>query len=129
MFFPLRGSMKFVAMLMILAAAFPLGAAAQAQASPFAGRWDITAKAADASYPSWMEFVQNQGAPSLRIQPRTGSVRPASDVVVEGSHMTLTVSPASANAPKLVWELDVEGDKLTGTQRRGDTVAQLAGVR
>jgi hypothetical protein len=49
---------------------------------------------------------------------------------MEGSNLILTITPAAAKRPAVVWELTVSGDKLTGTQKRGDAViAQIAGVR
>src|SRR5215472_1795374 len=81
--------------------------------SPFAGRWDITVTAGNTSYPDWMEFIEKDPIPQVRIQPRGGSVRPAKEVHMEGSHLILTLNPGAT------WDLTVAGDRLTGVQKRG----------
>src|SRR5579884_1545875 len=101
----------------------------QAAGNPFAGRWDITISTSRGSYPDWMELVENGGQPAVRVQPRGGSVHPASAVRMEGSHLIVTVSPASARGPETVWDLTADGDHLSGTQKRGDMTAEIAGVR
>jgi hypothetical protein len=107
----------------LLAVCF-LTAALSQKGNPFAGRWDITVTAGTTVYPDWMEVVEKAPTPDVRIQPRAGSVRPAKEVRMEGSHLTVTLNPGTT------WELTVEGDRLSGVQKRGDKVtAQLAGVR
>ncbi|MGH9668419.1 MAG: DUF1080 domain-containing protein, partial [Bryobacteraceae bacterium] len=99
-------------------------------ASPFAGRWDITVTTPSATYPDWMEFVEDNGNPRVRVQPRAGSVHPVADVRAAGSHLTLTLSKASARRPEATWELTVAGNRIRGVEKHGGTVAgQLAGVR
>ena len=99
-------------------------------ANPFAGRWDMTVTTPNSTYPGWMELVEKDGKPQVRVQPRAGSVHPVSGVRMEGSHLILVVSPAEGNRPESTWDLTASGDHLTGTVKRGDTVAgQLAGVR
>jgi hypothetical protein len=51
------------------------------------------------------------------------------DLKVDGAHLTLVLSAASANHPATTWELDAAGDKLTGVQKQGDKTIPLAGVR
>jgi hypothetical protein len=119
---PLRGALVF-------AAALVASALLNAAPSPFAGRWDITVTTPRESYPGWMELVERDGKPEVRIQPRAGSVHPVADVKLDGAHLTLTVSAADAKAPALTWALDVKGDKLTGVQQSGSAVSQLTGVR
>ncbi|MGA2725927.1 MAG: DUF1080 domain-containing protein [Bryobacteraceae bacterium] len=121
--------MKQLCGLLVFAAALVAPALLKAAPSPFAGRWDITITTPSDSYPGWMELVDRDGKPEVRIQPRTGSVHPAADVKLNGAHLALTVSAADAKGPALTWELDVKGDKLTGVQKRGSAVSQLAGVR
>lgn len=112
-----------------LATLIVLPAAAQS-GNPFAGRWDFTVTAKDSTYPQWMELVETNGTPQVRIQPRGGAVRPAAAVKMEGSHLLVTVTDAGADRPAVTWDLTRNGDQLTGTQKTGDTPsAQLAGVR
>ena len=114
----------------MMGAALLLPALSKKGGNPFAGRWDITITAGNTSYPDWMEFTEKDPNPEVRIQPRGGSVRPVKEVRMEGANLILTITPAAAKRPAVVWELSVSGDKLTGKQKRGDTViAQIAGVR
>ncbi len=97
---------------------------AQPSRNPFLGRWDILVTTPQAAYPDWMEVTEKSGAFSAYVQPRSGGARHINDVKVDGSHLTLTFQPG------VIWDLKAEGDKLTGTQKRGETVmGQLAGVR
>jgi hypothetical protein len=103
---------------------------ALAQSNPFLGRWDITVTTPQASYPDWMEVKETGGQLSALIQPRTASTRVATDVKRSGSHLTLTLIPAANAAPATTWDLTIDGERLTGASKRGDTVqGQLAGVR
>ncbi len=100
-------------------------------ANPFAGRWDLTVTAGNASYPSWMELVDEGGNPAIRIVGRGGSARPASAAKTDGSHLSFvtTESFASENI-KVTWNMTAQGDTLTGTQHREDGIDyQLNGVR
>ncbi len=109
---------------------FALATLAVMAANPFAGRWDMTVTTPAATYPGWMEVSDKDGAPQVRVQPRAGSVHPVAGVTLDGRHLSLTVSAAAANRPATTWELRVEGDRITGTQKRGDAVGgQVAGLR
>lgn len=115
----------------ILSAAAALLIPAHAQKNPFAGRWDMTVTTPTATYPSWMEVTDKDGTPQVRVQPRSGSVRPVTGVKMEGSRLIVIITPAAPpNRVESTWNLTVEGDKLTGAQTRGDTIAgQVAGIR
>ncbi len=126
----------------LLAAAAGLCPAAARAANPFAGRWDLTVKTPTVTYPSWVEVVEKDGELAVRAQTRTGNVRPVSGARMDGSRLIVTVSaatpaqPASEGKrerpaqPAFVWELEAKGGKLTGIQKRGDTVqGQITGVR
>ena len=102
----------------------------QDASKPFAGRWDFIVTTDSRTYPQWMEVVEKDGGPQIRIQPRGGAVRPAVAAKVVGSHLLITVSTASATQPEVKWDLTASGGKLTGVQKSGDAVnAQLAAVR
>jgi len=95
-----------------------------AQTKQFTGRWDLDMKTSQDTYPDWMEVTENAGGLKVRIQPRGGAVRPALNATVEGAK--LIVTPLTGTT----WELTAEGDKLGGTQKRGDAVtAEISGVR
>src|SRR5262245_39411220 len=87
---------------------------AQTARNPFAGRWDITVTAGQTVYPDWMELTEKGQAAAVRIQPRGGSVRPAQDARLDGSHLIVTLNAGT------VWDLTLDGDRLRGVQKRGD---------
>src|SRR5450432_2760534 len=131
--------MKRLNLLAIFAAALVWPALAK---NPFAGRWDIviTPQANGQNppknpqslspYPDWMELVEKDGGATVRIQARSGGAREIKDFKLEGAHLSLNMAAPNAKGPGSTWELDVKGDKLTGSQKRGETVlAKLAGVR
>lgn len=113
----------------ILALAFALPAFPQAK-NPFLGRWDLNLTSPRAAWPQWMELVEKDGKLDGRIQPRGGAVRPIVDAKLQGDHLLITVQNASGRAPEITWDLAVAGDKLTGTQKQGETAdTKIAGVR
>ena len=116
---------QFCAVLLVLVAAGLLMPALSKKAgNPFTGRWDITVTAGSTTYPDWIEVTEKDSGPAVRIQPRGGSVRPVKEVRMEASHLILTLNPGA------IWDVTVNGDRLTGVQKRGDQVtAQLAGQR
>src|SRR5436305_7114485 len=111
--------------LLIVAGVFT--AAAPAQKNPFLGRWDLTVTAAQDTYPDWMEVTESGGKLDALIQPRSGGARHASDAKLDGSRLLIT--PGGGRGPAIAWELSAQGDKLTGTLKRGETEpARIAGV-
>jgi hypothetical protein len=124
---------------MVGAALIP--ALSQKASSPFAGRWDMTLTRGNETYPSWMELVEKDGDPQVRVQGRTGNVNPVAAVKLDGSRLIITVAgpaparpaaegrPATPARPELIWELTAKGGQLTGAQKQGDNVWQLTGVR
>ena len=129
--------MKLTTWLPIAALALLAPLAAQKPGDPYLGRWDMTITATDLTYPGWLEVTVQNGKMAARVQPRTGSVHPATDVVemamVSGpnvaSSLSLTVSQATPQHPALTWNLSLKDGKLTGTQHYGDTVNFVTGVR
>src|SRR5712692_7287609 len=124
--------MKRLSLLLLMGTATTLWAAG----NPFAGRWDLTVtpKSGGVSYPDWMELAERDGKTTLRIQPRSGGAKEIGDFQVAGTHLHLLFSKADANNPtknpEVTWDLDVAGDKVTGTITRAGTVsAEVAGVR
>jgi hypothetical protein len=118
--------MKQLFTLIVAAAAF--SSAGLAQKNPFLGRWDLTITTAQDTYPDWMELTESGGKLDALIQPRSGGARHASDVKLDGSRLLIT--PGGGRGPAIAWELTAQGDKLTGTVKRGETEsARIAGVR
>ena len=106
-------------------------APAYAQKNPFAGRWDLNVTPATGTpYPQWMEITDAGGKVDGRIQPRGGAVRPIVAAKMDGGHLIVTVADATPRGPATTWDLTVEGDKLSGVEKRGDAAGpQIAGVR
>ncbi len=113
-----------------LGAALMLPVLAQKTGNAFAGRWDLTVTTANATYPSWMEITEKDGDLQARVQPRGGSVRPVTGARMDGAHLIVPLQGGMADGPQSMWEFTAAGNRITGTQKRGDTVAgQVTGVR
>ena len=97
--------------------------------SPFEGRWDLVLTAPDgATSPRWMDYVEGRD-PLIRIQPGGGSVHGASDIYVEGPHITLTMDKANDKRPATTWDLKIKNKIITGTQTTGGRIVQIKGVK
>jgi hypothetical protein len=97
--------------------------------SPFDGRWDFATTGSGGVGANWLGVTEKGGKLDVWFQPTGGHVHPVTDFKAEGSHMTMTVSPASGSRPAEVWELDAHGDKLTGIQKRGDKTTEVSASR
>ncbi len=97
----------------------------------FVGRWDFNVKRPNSVGANWLGITQKNGSLDIWFQPTGGNVYQVKDFHLEGSHLTMTVSPASASGsrPATVWELEATGGELTGIQKRGDDSISLKGVR
>jgi len=121
--------MKRQFLFVILGAAI-VASLAQPASNPFVGRWDITVTSPNGTYPDWMEVTDDGGSLAARVQPRGGSVHPAAAVKMDAGHLFVTVSAASGNRPEVTWDLTINGDQISGAQKRGDAnIGQLLGVR
>jgi hypothetical protein len=98
----------------------------QAQTSPFAGRWDFNIGENKAS---WLGVTEKGNGLDIWFQPTGGNVHPVKEFTVNGSHLSLQVSPASERRPAMTWELDAKNGKLVGTQKQGEETVALTGVR
>lgn len=98
-------------------------------ASPFVGRWDFDLTTPGGTRAAWLGITEKDGKLDVWYQPTGGNVYELKDAAVEGSHLKLTLSPASANRPAVTWDLDAREGKLTGVQRRGANTIALTGVR
>src|ERR1035437_5874091 len=107
--------MKPLSLVCLLATSAPIPAIAQ-KSDSFTGRWDlvVTPKAANVkAYPDWMEVGVKEGAPAVRIQPRSGSAFYAQQFKVEGTHLSVRANGTTT------WDLDVKDGKLTGSEKHG----------
>ena len=101
----------------------------QAGGSPFAGRWDFTTTTPGGVGANWLGVTEKDGGLEVWFQPTGGHVIQIKDFKVDGSHMTITVSPAQGKRPATTWDLDAAGEKLTGVQKRGEATMALTGLR
>jgi len=113
--------------LLAISALLALGHA-QNKSNPFAGRWDFNITTASGTRANWLGITEKNGQLEIWFQPTGGNDYEVKDFSVDGSHLTLRLSPAAANRPALTWELDANGGKLTGVQKRGDSTIGLTGV-
>jgi len=111
-------------------AAAPSGAPAQT-VEAFFGRWDLTLKAPDREYPSWLELRQENGQLKAIMVSRWGNARPLPIVEVANGHLKF-VSPKEEEERKddMVFEGTLSGKHLTGTTTGPDgTPWTWTGVR
>ena len=85
-------------------------------AKPFLGRWDLTLKAPDREYPSWLEVSQDGGQLKAQMVGRWGNARPLPKVEISAGKITF-VSPKEEEASKsdLVFEGKLAAKRLVGT--------------
>jgi hypothetical protein len=98
------------------ASALDLAAAADNPTAPFLGRWDLTLKAPDREYPSWLELREENGALKAEMVGRWGNARPLPKVEIAGGKLTF-VSPKEEEESKadLVFVGTLQGSTLSGT--------------
>jgi hypothetical protein len=100
-------------------------------AAPFLGRWDLTLKAPDREYPSWLEVQEQDGQLKAQFVGRWGNARPLPKVEVSDGQITF-VSPKEEEGAKadLVFQGRLTGKTLTGTANGPDGKTwQWVGVR
>jgi hypothetical protein len=100
-------------------------------AAAFVGRWDLTLKAPDHEYPSWIEIDEKDGKLSALFTSRWGNARPLPKIEIEGTHITF-VSPKEEEDRKddMVFEGTLAGKTLSGTTTGQDgTPWTWTGVR
>jgi Domain of Unknown Function (DUF1080) len=105
--------------------------APSAQPAGFIGRWDLTLKAPDHEYPSWIEIEQQNGQFTAQFVSRWGNARPLPKIEIHGTHITF-VSPKEEEDRKddMVFEGDLNGKIISGTTTGQDgTPWRWTGVR
>ncbi len=85
-------------------------------AQAFLGRWDLTLKAPDRDYPSWLELREENGQLKAEFVGRWGNARPLPSVELSNGHLKF-VSPKEEEDSKtdLVFEGTLNGKILSGT--------------
>jgi hypothetical protein len=97
-------------------------------ASPFAGRWDFTVPGANSNSSYWLGVTEKNGALDVWFQPSGGNVIQMKDFKADGSHLSVTVTAATATRPATTWELDAVGGKLTGAIKTGANSTPVTGL-
>jgi hypothetical protein len=121
--------MRQLAAGLIFVSALLIPAVSGQNGSPFLGRWDFDVTTASGVGANWLGVTEQNGPLDIWFQPTGGHVFQVKDFKVEGSHLHLMLSPASAHGPAMTWDLDAIGDKLSGVQKRGAKSIALSGVR
>ncbi|MGH9741041.1 MAG: 3-keto-disaccharide hydrolase, partial [Candidatus Acidiferrum sp.] len=82
----------------------------------FLGRWDLTLKSADHSYPSWLELSEDNGQLKAEMVGRWGNARPLPTAEISKGRLKF-VSPKQEEGSKtdLVFEGTLKGRILSGT--------------
>jgi hypothetical protein len=94
-----------------------LPALAPAASSPFVGHWDFNIKTPGRDVgANWLGVTDKGGTLEIWFQPAGGNVYQVKDFKADGQHLTLTLNP------KLTWDLDAAGNKLTGTQNKTQAI-------
>ena len=91
---------------------------AASDADGIVGRWDLTVRGTDASYPSWLEVVAAKEAGKVhgRFVGRVGSVRPIAQIEFRDGQLNFTLPPQYEKMTgNLVFTGRLVGDKLEGT--------------
>jgi len=104
---------------LIVASSLP----AQTTGNPFIGRWDFNVTTSAGPRANWLGVSEKNGKLEVWFQPTGGNLYEVKDFKLDGAHLSLKLSGA------MTWELDANGGKLTGIQKRGDGTMQLTGVR
>jgi hypothetical protein len=94
--------------------------AKSSDAKAFVGRWDLTLKASDREWPSWIEIKDDDGRLSAQFVSRWGNARPLPKIEINGSRISF-VSPKAEEDRK---EDMVFNGTLTGTTLSGTTTGQ-----
>jgi len=91
-------------------------AADAASQKAFLGRWDLTLKAPDREYPSWLELRKENGQLKAEMTGRWGNPRPLPSAEIAGGKLKF-VSPKEEEGSKhdLVFEGALSGKTLSGT--------------
>ncbi|MBV9622568.1 MAG: DUF1080 domain-containing protein [Acidobacteria bacterium] len=115
----------FTAFLLALCALNPSTPAAQISSASklkaFLGRWDLTLKAPDREYPSWLELTEENGVLKAQMVGRWGNARPLPKVEIQNGTLTF-VSPKQEedSHEDLVFQGKLSGTTLSGTMNAPD---------
>ncbi len=85
-------------------------------AAPFLGRWDLTLKAPDREYPSWLEIREESGQLQAQMVGRWGNARPLPKIELSNGTLTFVSPKAEEDRPDdMVFQGKLAGKILSGT--------------
>ena len=85
-------------------------------AKAYLGRWDLTLKAPDREYPSWLELTEEGGELKARMVGRWGNARALPKVTLANGHLTFVSPKEEEDRPDdMVFEGTLVGENLSGT--------------
>jgi 3-keto-disaccharide hydrolase len=98
---------------------------------PFLGRWDLTLKAPDREYASWIEISQEKGQLKAQIVGRWGNARPLPKIVLKDGVLEFVSPKEEEERPDdMVFKGKLVGATLSGTTTGPDGQAwQWTGKR
>ncbi len=91
--------------------------------NPFLGRWDFNVTNPNGVGANWLGVSATPAGIEVWFQPTGGHVIQLKDFTIDGNKMTF--KPAADTT----WELAAANGKLSGTQKRGDRMLAVTGVR
>ncbi|HLZ11919.1 MAG TPA: DUF1080 domain-containing protein [Candidatus Acidoferrum sp.] len=82
----------------------------------FLGRWDLTLRAPDREYPSWLELTRENGQLKAQMVGRWGNARPLPHAEITNGHLKF-ISPKEEEDRKddMVFEATLSANRLSGT--------------
>jgi Domain of Unknown Function (DUF1080) len=84
--------------------------------TPFLGRWDLTLKAPDREYPSWLEIRQEGGQLRAQMVSRWGNARPLPKIdLLNGTVSFISPKEEEDRKNDMVFEGRLAGNILSGT--------------
>jgi len=91
------------------------GAAQVSSVEPFLGRWDLTLKAPDHDYPSWLEIRRENGQLSAQVVGRWGNARPLPRVeIYKGQLMFISPKEEEGSKEDLIFQGSLVSKSLSG---------------
>jgi len=90
--------------------------AATVSVKPFLGRWDLTLKATDREYPSWLEIRQEDGRLTAYMVSRWGNARPLPKIeLLRGNLMFISPKEEEERKDDMIFQGRLVGNALSGT--------------
>lgn len=113
-----RGIFALAVLVLFSVAAYSRQAkpAGDSSVADFLGRWDLTLKAPDREYPSWLELREENGQLKAQMVGRWGNARPLPSAELSNGRLKF-VSPKEEEESKtdLVFEGSLNGEILSGS--------------